>query len=211
MLREQEQDARPRRAKGRSRTAAEQRAHLAREVVETLLFVGLVFLIVHVGIQSWLVSDAKMAPQFQEKQWLLVNKQAYRFGGPQRGEVAIFTDPTTGDADHPLLGRVIGIPGDTITINATSVAVNGVTLNEPYVQVPAGQVQNSVVVANLKLGSDDYYLLDDNRTFDGDRDSRSFGPVKARNLQGKAVLVFWPLSSRHWVNTYSSVFSKVGR
>jgi signal peptidase I len=202
-----------------NRTAAEQRAHLAREVVETLLFVGLVFLIVHVTMQAFRVTSNKMAPQLQPSQFVLVNKAAYLLGSPGRGDVVIFASPCSGDSDHPLVGRVIAVPGDTVTLTATSVAVNGVTLTEPYVKVPTGTAENAVVVPSMKLNSDQYYILDDNRAAGSgdpsncqqDSDSRSFGTVPRQNIQGKAVLVFWPFGVRHWVGNYSDVFSGVNK
>lgn len=202
-----------------NRTVAEQRAHLAREVVETLLFVGLVFLIVHVTIQAFRVTDSKMAPQLQQSQFVLVNKAAYLLGSPGRGDVVIFASPCSGDSEHPLVGRVIAVPGDTITLTATSVAVNGVTLDESYVHVPSGTAENAVIVPALKLNADQYYILDDNRTAGNGEpgncklasDSRSFGAVPRQNIQGKAVVAFWPFDQRHWVSNYADVFDGVNK
>lgn len=202
-----------------NRTVAEQRAHLAREVVETLLFVGLVFLIVRVSTQAFRVANSKMAPQLQQSQSVLVNKAAYLLGSPGRGDVVLFVSPCSGDSGHPLVGRIVAVPGDTITLTATSVAVNGVTLNEPYVHVPTGTAENSIVVPALKLQDDQYYILDDNRTIGAgdpsncqqDSDSRSFGVVPRQNIQGKAVVVFWPFDQRHWISNYSDVFNNVSK
>ncbi len=195
-----------------NRTLAEQRAHLAREVVETLLFVALVFLIVHVTVGAFRVQgtngSSPMSPELSIGQSVLVNKAAYLFGGPSRGDVVVYVNPSTGDTSTPFIGRIVGVPGDTVTITATSVQLDGVTLREPYVHVTAGQTENSGA-NSTKLGNDQYFILNDNRVGTDSSDSRSFGPVPRQNIVGKAVLVFWPLSQRQWISNYSSVFEGI--
>ena len=58
--------------------------------------------------------------------------------------------------------RVIAVPGDTITLTATTVSVNKYTLNEPYISTLKGDSQNPVIV-NQKLGADQYYVMGDDR------------------------------------------------
>jgi signal peptidase I len=192
-----------------NRTVNEQRAHLAREIVETLVLVGIIFFIVHAAIDSRSIVDSAMAPEFQPGQFVLVNKMAYAFGGPSRGEVVLFADPRNPQQD-PRMGRIIGVPGDTVSVTPTTVAVNGVTLNEPYAHVPPGSTANSVI-ASVKLGSDQYYVLLDSRQRTDANDSRGFGPLPRSNVLGKAVAVFWPLKSFHWVNTFPDTFSAVNK
>ncbi|HLJ81601.1 MAG TPA: S26 family signal peptidase, partial [Ktedonobacterales bacterium] len=64
-----------------------QRAHLKREIVETLLFVAIIFLVVHVSIQTFLISDASMRPALNSGELVIVNKASYLIGGPSRGDV----------------------------------------------------------------------------------------------------------------------------
>lgn len=196
----------PQGARRVSRTAAEQRAHLARELVETLLFVAVVFFIIHVTIQTFRISDAAMSPQLLPDQLVLVNTQAFLFGGPGRGDVVVVDNPHS--LAQQVVRRVVAVPGDTVQLTATQVIVNGVTLKEPYITVPAGEAQNNTVVPSLKLGPGQYFVLEDNRTLAGD-DSRTFGVVPRGNIVGKAVLVFWPLSSLHFVANDSNVFNGI--
>lgn len=188
-----------------SRTVAMQRAHLKREIVETLLFVGLIFLIVHVAVQTYRIPDTSMRPALKPEQLVAVNKTAYLFSSPSRGDVVVFVDPT--HLDQQLIERVVAVPGDTVEISPSSVIVNGVTLQEPYVDVPAGVSENPRVVSRFQLRPNQYYLLNDSRLVSND--SRTFGPVSRGNIIGKAVLVFWPLSQWAGVSTYSSTFSAV--
>lgn len=195
------------RARPITRKMAEQRAHLLREIVETLLFVGLVFIIVHFAIQTYRVADTSMTPQLQPDQLVVINKAAYVFSGPQRGDIVLVDDPT--DPSKQYLERVIGIPGDTITVTVSTVQVNGVTLNEPYVHLASGSVESPTIVPPTKLGPNQFWVMNDSRS--NVTDSRTFGPAPRSNIAGKAVLIFWPLSQLSGISTFPGVFAGVSK
>jgi signal peptidase I len=190
------------------RRAAERRAHLMRELVEVLLFVGIVFLAISVT-QSFAPSDTSMQPALMPGQHVLVNKAAYFLGGPTRGEVALIASPQ--EPGQLLLRRVIGLPGDTIVVTATTVEINGVALNESaYTGIASGQPE-SPVIGKWTLGADQYFVLADNRfgVSGAQSDSRYFGPVARRNIIGRAEVVYWPFHDFHWIGAYANVFSQV--
>ena len=189
--------------------AAQQRAHLMREVVEVLVFIGVTFLIINFTVKAYLIpSNAGMSPQLAENQWVLVNKAAYFFSGPGRGDVIVFQVPS--NPSQLSIKRVIAVPGDTITLTATTVSVNKYTLNEPYISTLKGDSQNPVIV-NQKLGADQYYVMGDDRIPSAGSDSRSpsIGAIPRPYIVGKAVLVFWPLGAFHFISSYDEIFSKV--
>lgn len=189
-----------------SRTAAERRAHLMRELVEVILFVGIVFLAISLT-QSFKVGDSLMQPSLQLNQYVLVNKAAYLFGAPARGEVVLVANPQ--NPSQLLLRRVIAVPGDTILITATSVQVNGALLDESaYTGIPQGQPE-SPVIGKVTLGAGQYYVLADSRLGAYTSDSRAFGPLPSANIVGRAEFVYWPLRQFHWMTNYSGVFSAV--
>ena len=191
-----------------NRAVATQRAHLARELVETLLLVGLIFVIVHFTIQSFSISDTAMGDALQPNQSVLVNKQAYLFGGPGRGDVVVLTtDPAK--PSTTVARRVVGIPGDTVAVSATEIIVNGTPLNEPFVKIPTGSAENSTLHAPIKLGPGQYFVLADSRIGTDNFDSRGFGPIPENDIIGKAIMVFWPMSQFHWVDTHSDVYSNI--
>lgn len=206
------------------RMKAEQRAHLVREIIETVLLTALIFLVVHIAIQDFRVDGPSMEPGLQANQYLVVNSTAYWFGGPQRGDVIVFhqhhihtdaydlahgcsadsgTDGLYMSCDY--VKRVIAIPGDTIQITATQVVLDGVQLNEPYIQVPPGESQSTVVVPPTKLGANQYFVMGDNRL--NSSDSRFFGPIARSNIVGRVVMVFWPLNQAHWLPNYAKVYA----
>lgn len=193
---------------GATRRAAERRAHLMRELVEVLLFVGIVFLAVSVT-QSFAPADISMAPELQPGQHVLVNKAAYFLSGPARGEIALVANPQT--PGQLLLRRVIGVPGDTVIVTATTLTVNGVSLDESvYTGIAPGQPE-STVINKWTLGSGQYFVLADNRfgVAGAESDSRYFGPVTRRNILGRAEMVYWPFKSFHWIDTHAGVYSQV--
>lgn len=193
-----------------SRAIAQRRAHLARDIIEVLVLIGIVFFITHFAIQGRSVADSAMRPALDLNQLVLVNTFSYVFGDPQRGDIIVFYDPSN-PGGHPVIRRIIGIPNDTITLTATQVQVNGVTLNEPYTTVPYGQPQNTTIEPGKKLGAKEYYVMCDSRVSDACTDSRSFGAVPRGNFIGKAVMVYWPLTSIHLLPNYSDVFAQAGK
>ena len=195
------------------RMKSEQRAHLVREIIETVILTALVFLVVHIAVQTFRVDGPSMQPGLQTDQYLLVNATAYWFGGPQRGDVIVFHDSQpnicgeTGNSD--LVKRVIAVPGDTVQVTATQVIVDGVTLREPYIQVAPGNAESSQIVPATKLGMNQYFVMGDNRLNSCDSRSPSVGLVPRTAIHGRALLVFWPLGQVHWLPNYSAVFAHV--
>lgn len=176
------------------------RSHLAREIIETLALTLIIFLVIHFTVQNYMVEGTSMQPSLNNNQFVLVNKLAYLFHAPERGDVIVFHWPV--DTTKDLIKRVIGLPGDTIVTTGDTVQVNGVVLKEPYISAhvnPGGQ--KWVVPTN------DYFVLGDNRPVSDD--SRDWGYVPRSYIIGKAVLVYWPVNNWQIINTYSPVFSAI--
>lgn len=171
-----------------------------REIVEVLVLTICIFLVIHFVIQSYHVDGISMEPNFNSSELVVVNKTAYLFHAPQRGDVIVFHYPV--DPTQDFIKRVIGLPGDTIQVNYNQVWVNGVLLNEPYISAPANMVaQKWTVPAN------DYFVMGDNRPRSDD--SRMWGFVPKDNIVGKAVIVYWPISKWQSINTYPSTYTQI--
>jgi signal peptidase I len=175
-------------------------SHLKREIIETLALTLIIFLVIHFTIQNYQVQGTSMEPGLQNNEYVLVNKLAYLFHPPERGDVIVFRFPQ--NTSENLIKRVIGIPGDVLLITATTVTVDGVTLHEPYIKAPINPNGSRVVVP-----PNDYFVMGDNRQFS--YDSRDWGFVPASYIIGKAVMVYWPLSNWQFINTYSSVYGTI--
>ena len=139
-----------------------------------------------------------MYPTLNNGDLLIASKLDYRLHAPERGDIVIMRDPV--DPGREFIKRVIGLPGDRISIKNGHVFVNRVELEEPYLRAgqtapnwsaPA-QAMEEVVPENR------YFVLGDNR--DHSSDSRMFGSVTRDGIEGRAVVRFWPFSRLEFLN-----------
>lgn len=164
---------------------------LFREGLETAVLVFLVYTLVNLVSVRFFIEGPSMQPNFWAGQFLVVSRAHYLFGDPARGEIVVFDPPGDDDqADDPLLiKRLIGMPGDTVELREQQVYINGVLLDEPYINEPCEPSRcrdNS-----WELGPNEYFFMGDNRN--NSRDSRVFGPVTRDRIIGEAIIRYWPL------------------
>ena len=183
---------------------------VAREFFEAVLLALVVFLVIQTSVQNFKVDGPSMNPTLEHGQFLLVNKVVYfkidlenlsriipfwrvdntreRFAvhPPERGEVIVFHYPK--DPKRDFVKRVIGVPGDKISIREGTVWVNGAAISEPYITA-----HDNSNMSELKVEQKNYFVLGDNRP--GSSDSRKGWRVPEENILGKVWIVYWPLSS----------------
>src|SRR5487761_2234539 len=142
--------------------AVAQQQAMLRELTVTLLITLVLFLGLRYSAQAIPLDGPSMQPGLHTSERVLVNSLTYLFTGPQRGDVIVFHPPTA--LNERYIKRVIGLPGDTITLTPNAVIVNGVTLNEPYITLaPPGESENPRP-ETIKLGANQYFVMGDNRT-----------------------------------------------
>ncbi len=186
----------------------EKRYRLVREVIETIVLTALMFLVIRFAVQNFNIEGTSMEPSLHNQELILVDKWTYLFRPPARGDVIVFVAPPQPDQDY--IKRVIALPGDTLTIQNTTVIVNGVTLNETYVNPNnQGNQYDYKHISNMVIPPDDYFVLGDNRA--GSSDSRAWGFVPKSNIIGRAALVYWPLQQDNdgFLPNVTSVFACV--
>jgi len=184
----------------------EKRYRLVREVIETIVLTVLMFLVIRFAVQNFNIEGTSMEPSLHNQELILVDKWTYLFRPPDRGDVIVFVAPPNPSQDY--IKRVIGLPGDTITIMNTTVIVDGVTLNESYVS-PNNQGNEYAPIINRHVPPNEYFVLGDNRA--GSDDSRHWGFVPRKNIIGRAAFVYWPLHEDNdgFLPNVSSVFANV--
>ena len=139
--------------------------------------------------QPFIVSGASMKETFHNGEYLIVDQVSYKFHAPARGDVVIFRYPR--DPSKFFIKRIIGIPGDTINIDGSTVTItneshpNGFVLNEPYIKS-----MRPGVTINETLGNREYFVMGDNR--DESSDSRVWGVLQEERIVGKAFLRLFP-------------------
>jgi signal peptidase I len=139
---------------------------------------------------SFRTPTESMVPTIGVGDRTLVNKLAYEFGEPERGDIVVFGSAK--DEDQDLVKRVVGLPGDVVTIEAGRLLVNGAPREEPYLAdkpcVPS--LPKTCRFGPVRVPKGHVFVMGDNRT--NSRDSRFFGPVPEEKLVGEAVFRFWP-------------------
>ncbi|WP_088891076.1 signal peptidase I [Leptolyngbya ohadii] len=137
----------------------------------------------------YIPSDS-MVPTLEIGDRLVVEKVAYRFRLPQRGDIVVFDPPPQlqqfGYApDKAFIKRVIGTPGDVVQVTQGEVLINGQPLDEPYIAEPPGYEMRSVQVP-----AEQYFVMGDNRN--NSNDSHVWGFLPRQNIIGRAVFCFYP-------------------
>ncbi len=170
------------------------RRDLVRQLLITLVAGVLVAFALQITVRSYVVEGDSMLPGLQSGDHLLVNQLAYRWGTPTRGDIVVFRFPRPW-LHQDLVKRVIGVPGDTVTIRPGVVLIDGRALQEPYVR-NVGQY----VYGPQRVPAGQYFVLGDNREI-GDRevsyDSHQWGFLPAGDVYGRVMLVYWPIGAIH--------------
>jgi signal peptidase I len=163
-------------------------------IFAVVLFVGL-----RLTIQDYEVTSGSMENTLQVNERVLVDKLAYKFGKPQRGDIIVFHPPFPSPA--PFVKRVIGLPGEKVEIangTVTIVKADGSTLklNEPYIKQAAAYNYTSIVIP-----ANEYFVLGDNRN---NSEDSHFGYLVSRDrLIGRAWLDIWPFKLFGLAHNYS--------
>lgn len=184
----------------------EKRYRLVREIMETIVLTVLMFVIINLAVQNYDIQGPSMEPTLHNQERIMVDKVSYLFHPPSRSDVIVFIAPNNPSLNY--VKRIIAIPGDVITVDDTTVKVNGVTLQEPYVD-PKRQGNPYDPIDNRVVPPNHYFVMGDDRV--NSSDSRDWGFVPRGNIIGRAALVYWPLGQDNdgFLRNYSSVFANV--
>lgn len=148
------------------------------------------------AVIKWLFLDAtrvsgnSMLNTLHNDDMLFVNKIGKHFHDYERGDIVILKAP---DAYNKLyVKRVVGVPGDTVTLKDEKVYLNGEELNEPYTSVDY-TLQTSDTYEWYLLDNQ-YFVMGDNRAEGASNDSRNYGPVQKEEIVGHAFYRFYPFN-----------------
>ena len=138
-------------------------------------------------VEAFYIPSGSMIPTLEVGDRVLTNKFIYRFEDPERGDVVVFRTVEGGGED--LIKRVVGVPGDEISVRNGTLFVNGEAQKEPYVNRDVPDINT---YGPMRVPEDSVFCMGDNRA--NSRDSRFFGPVPYENIEGEAFVTFWPPS-----------------
>lgn len=165
-----------------------------REVFETILLALVLFLAINFVSARVRVEFNSMYPNFHNGDYIIVNRLAYRWAEPQRGDVVVFPYPNDPDEDY--IKRVIGLPGERIAIYAGKVYINGQALEEIYASEPIRLDMSERIVPPEHV-----YVIGDNRN--ASSDSREWGALPISDIIGKAVFRYFPFDAIGVVEHYA--------
>ena len=201
------------------------------------------FLIKTFFIRSFYIPSGSMENTLQINDRVIVSLLTPGLTPLQRGDVVVFQDPggwlgsepqvvppstplndvlafiglaAPTDNDH-LIKRVIGLPGDHVKCCNVlgKVTVNGIPLDEPYINLPAGVTKSDPYTFSVTVPKGDIWVMGDNRDESADsaynetqrKNVTPFVPIK--DVTGKALLISWPFSRWAFLGNYPVVFRDV--
>ena len=152
---------------------------IIKEILPYVLIIIAVILIRTFIITPVRVDGASMDQTLEDGQILLL----YKLSNIDYGDIIVLDEEKEGEI---IIKRIIGMPGDTVSIKDNTVYVNGEELEEDYAYGETSDYEE------ITLGDDEYFILGDNRPIS--KDSRYFGPVKEDEIIGKVIFRLWPFN-----------------
>lgn len=160
-------------------------ASLIKEILSCLIGMGImVFLafgvVYAVGMSTGMVG-VSMEPELYNGQSVLINRCAYMLTSPKTGDVVAFL-PNGNQNSHYYIKRVVAVSGDTVQIVDGRLHVNGILISEEAFD----KMAEAGIAANpITLGTDEFFVLGDNRNNSEDSRSANVGLVKGNDIKGK--------------------------
>lgn len=172
-------------------------------VVSYLIVIVMTILIGITFVKTTIVRQTSMLPTLQDGNYLLLSKQAYVFNEFKHEDIVVFDSGEMADTTGSLLNfdnkkyyikRIIGLPGDEITIKNKKVYRNGKEIDQSYTLDKATETNGNgqVEVNKLKIPKGKLFVLGDNRYNSADSRSTDVGLVSVDKVYGKAVLRIFP-------------------
>ena len=161
-----------------------------REILETVVLIGAIYALVNLATARFIVQGPSMEPNFATGQFLIVSRVNYLLGEPKRGDIVVFHFP--GDTSQDYIKRIIGLPGDVIEFRNTQLFVNGIEVNEPYINEPC--TESRCRDQRWEVGANQFFVLGDNRNRSQDSRSNVVGLVDRQYVVGEALVRYWPPS-----------------
>ncbi len=194
-------------------TGEKKKKSLFYEIVEVVVVAAILAVIIKSFlIQAFVIPSGSMIPTLLIEDRLLVSKISFLVQPPHRGDIIVFKPPASAhippessitNALRGLVGlpqeppafikRLIGLPGDEVRVHNGKVYINGNPLEEPYIaEAPDYEM------APVKVPTDSYFMMGDNRN--NSADSHIWGFLPKKNIIGKALFRFWPLDRMGFIN-----------
>jgi len=172
---------------------------------------GLALLIQAFLVKPFRIPSESMVPALEINQRVLVDRVSFRFSDPDRGDIVVFKppegadlntcgvkhpdnqpcpEPTEGKSDTNFIKRVVGLPGDRLSVRQGHVYIDGKEQEEGFAEISA-DCATCNLEKEITVPPDHYFMMGDNRGESAD--SREWGPVPEKWIIGKAFATYWPI------------------
>ncbi|MEX0910298.1 MAG: signal peptidase I [Candidatus Paceibacterota bacterium] len=167
----------------------------AKQTIFDIIKFALITLLIVIPVrafvaQPFIVSGESMVPTYENGEYLVIDEFSYHFRTPDRGEVVVFRYPE--DPSKFFIKRVIGLPGETVTITQNAVTITD--LNGANINLDETYLTNSFSYKSQKttLKDNEYFVMGDNRP--SSLDSRTWGALPENFVKGRVLARLLPLS-----------------
>lgn len=157
--------------------------------------------------QSYYVEGTSMAPTLGDNDRLIIEKTGHSFARlkgqpyvPERGSIIVLNsslpDPNSPGGYEQLIKRVVGLPGERVVVSDGVITIfndlNPEGINPDTLEGLRLEPTFTSERIDVRLGSDEVFVTGDNRGPGGSLDSRTFGPVDVRDIEGRLWARLFP-------------------
>lgn len=136
------------------------------------------------------VEGKSMQPTLYKDEYVFMERVSYWFSPPQRGDIVICSFPNSKDS---YIKRVIGLPGDRVSVNGGILYINGVANFDYFGGAHEKETEEIIVPDNCVV------VMGDNRNDSTDSREPFIGPIPYAGIQGKAAFIIWPFDKIHGI------------
>lgn len=171
-------------------------------------------------VKPYRIPSESMENTLRCRDRVLVDRLSFNFRDPKRNEVVVFHPPASvssrgivdrgsvgmsGDAGRRIdkyrrevtaakinyIKRIVGMPGDKLSVHSNFVYINGKKRTEPFLRpMETNELSSSSDWGPITVPKGTYFMMGDNR--ENSTDARFFGPVPKEFVVGKAFFIYWP-------------------
>jgi signal peptidase I len=178
--------------------------------VQTFLIAAAVFLFIYALLfRPFEVKGDSMFPNFHDGEYVITNLIGFEdlkvyhatFGTLKLGDVIVFNaPPATQNTDKDYIKRIIGVPGDTVSVKDGNVYLNGKLLDESNYLKSDVKTYGAAFLRDgdtVKVPQGQYFVMGDNRMYSSD--SREWGFITRDEVIGGSLLVYWPITQMRFI------------